>query len=370
MESSIFNSHEHSANSFLKHILDGLDKAEISYCVERNYQDYPTRITGDVDLLVSAEDLHSAVLKTFQIAKAQNWKPYISHKTSQSAHIGFYADLYPKRFVLVVEFFVGGSWRGFCFLNAKRVLKSKEKYGLIWKPHSSHEAIITLVHHLLYNDKVYEKYRESIYNLHNSDPSMFRKELATIYGVRIANMVSENIAVRNWSELEIMSSQLRKVLIMRSFMFSFRKTLLNLISLYLKVRSKPRGLLILIHDQGNHALDFSKAIIDVAKKWHIFIPPNRVVIRWGTSPAINQAKQVNKVISSGGIVIVVCESVPDLQSSKDLTNYVQPGVTLLATKAEVSLILGKKSYVINNANPDSMAYSFWNIVLQSYSLKV
>ena len=369
MESSIFNYHEHSVNSFLKHVLDGLDKAKISYCVERNYQDYPNSITGDLDVLVSSEDLNAAVLETYHVAEEQNWKPYISHKTSQSAHIGFYTDLYPQRFVLVVEFFVGGSWRGFSFLDAKRVLKYRQKHGHYWKPQPCHEAMITLIHHLLYNKKVYDKYKDSIYNLYVSDSSMFKKELALVYGARVANLVSENIAIRNWSGLELISADLRKVLVFRSFIFSFRKTLYDLIILYFKIRSKPNGLLIIVQDEDNILLDLSEAIIDLAARWHIFIPPNKIILRWDKSLEINMVKVVKKVISSGGIAIVTCNSFRDLQSSKRGAKYMKPGVLLFGATRGVNLVIESKCHEIEFNTPKSMANSFWNIVLQNYASK-
>ena len=117
MGSLDFNSSEYPVNQFLKAILEGLNNVNIEYCVERNYEGYPLQITGDVDLLVRAEDLVRAVKETCRIAKKQNWKPYIKYETRQLAHVGFYSSIYPDRFVLVIEFFTGGLWRGFHFLK-------------------------------------------------------------------------------------------------------------------------------------------------------------------------------------------------------------------------------------------------------------
>ena len=43
---------DNDAKQFLKIIFNFLNKKKINYCVERNYEKYPKKITGDVDLIL------------------------------------------------------------------------------------------------------------------------------------------------------------------------------------------------------------------------------------------------------------------------------------------------------------------------------
>ena len=45
------------ASNLLVSIFNWLDSYSIKYCIERNYDGYPEKITGDIDILVSDVEL-------------------------------------------------------------------------------------------------------------------------------------------------------------------------------------------------------------------------------------------------------------------------------------------------------------------------
>lgn len=369
MRSSIPNYNKYSVTNFLSAVLIGLDNENISYCVERNYEEYPHYITGDVDLLVGEEEMSRAVKTTCDIAKIRGWKPYIIYETRQASHLGFYSNKFPDRFVLVIEFFAGGVWRGFSFIDSQRVIKNREKYGSTWKPNSSHEAMITLIHHLLYNSKVFEKYKDNIDNLYNLDSEMFSKEVAYVFGKKIGYKMGNNIANFNWENLEKMSSTLRRNLIWRSFLHSFKKTITSLYYLYVGIKQKPDGILIKVLDKNNNLISFLESIIQIADKWHIFIPPNRRIIKLTDSNDSHKYKVINKIISSGGVAILIYNSVNDFNKFDKNIKRLNTRMSILEKNSKIMITYESENYIIKEDNPELMAYMFWNFILDKLSIK-
>ena len=369
MGSSVSNSSEYTVTNFLSAVLIELNNEKIPYCVERNYEDYPLLITGDIDILIRGEDMSIAVQYTCEIAEKRGWKPYVLYKTRQAAHLGFYSNKFPDRFVLVIEFFTGGTWRGFNFLDPDRVIINREKSGITWKPNSSHEVMITLIHHLLYNSKVFEKYKENIYKLYNLDAKMFLNEISYVFGKKIGKKIEYNIANLNWNNLEKLSSKIRRNLIFRSFLFSFKKTVVNLYYLFVGIKNKPDGIIIKVLDKNNSLISFLESIIQIADKWHIFIPPNRKIIKWTGSNEYRKYKAINKIISSGGVVIVTYSSVDDFNEYNKSIKCLNEPISILEKNLKIRINFKSESYLINKENPESMAYMFWNIILKKISHK-
>ena len=96
-----------TATDFLECVFEELDAAAVRYCVERNYEQYPDNITGDVDLVVCSASFPTAVEAIGRAAKRNNWQVFIEYTSTQAVHIGFFADIYPERFCLVIELFNG-----------------------------------------------------------------------------------------------------------------------------------------------------------------------------------------------------------------------------------------------------------------------
>lgn len=356
-----------SAAYFLKGVLFELDKVQIPYCIERNYENYPNIITGDVDILIDESDINRAVITTCKIATENNWSSYIIYETHQAAHIGFYAKNFPNRFVLVIEFFSGGVWRGVNFLDAKRVIQMREKSGITWKPHPSHQSIITLVHHLLYNSVVFEKYRDSIFSLYKISPEIFKREISLTFGNKISKKIALFIESQNWLGLEKMASVLRRQLIIRALCFSLIKTYNGLKYLKHDLKGKPKGLIITIKDSDGSLFGLAKAIIDFADSWHIFIPPNRKIFKITTSELGKEMKLVKNVVNTGGIAVLICNmNYPNLRMNFNKISYNNAEIVVYREKAQIIIDVNNNNYVLKEVlDNESMASIFWNFLLNN-----
>lgn len=292
-----------SGARFLDLLFERLENADVQYCIERNYKGYPNTITGDVDIVVQKADLEAAVATTRLVAKSLNWSPFVVYVSSQSAHIGFYADKYPSRFVLVIEFFTGGTWRGLKFLPAQRVICMRQKYGEYWKPNPSHEAIITLIHHLLYNRRVFPKYRNQIRDLVNEDPKLFQRELEFSVGLQLAKTVTDLVRNEKWDDLERKSMAIRWIFIVRSIALRPWVSAREIYNLMHQRNDKPEGVIISVEfGHENRAECMAEKLIEIANRWHVFVPPNRRKIFLASDDAL---AKVRMVVSSGGVAVVI-----------------------------------------------------------------
>lgn len=356
-----------SVSTLLTNIFTGLHGAKIKYCVERNYEHYPITVTGDVDILVDGSDISRAVLVTCEAAKRSNWVPFVIYETNQAAHLGFYAKTYPERFVLVIEYFVGGTWRGFSFLNAERVIGDRESYGVTWKPNSSHELIITLVHHLLYNGQVYSKYRESIIRLHSQDKAKFLVEISSVFGRKIGRKLNTLIERKDWDMLEKQSHSLRFSLVVRSILFSFSRTIKSFWGLVSRISNKPNGILVKVVDDKKNLSFFLESIIEVANGWHIFIPPKRQILNVDKSNFRQCRKNAKKIVRSGGVVIMSFITETDGRNFGIMEiGSIQP-FEISEVDANIQLQHKGLSYNIARDRPEQMALVFWNIALNILS---
>ena len=363
--SLLFSLNNEAASSFLKCVFLGLDQRKISYCVERNYENYPDKITGDVDIIVNGTELKRTIQATNEIAESEGWAPFVIYQTHLAAHIGYYSPCFPSRFVLVIEYFNGGSWRGIRFLDSQRAILMREKYGITWKPHASHEALNTLIHHLLYNATVFGKYRERIYKLYMEYPESFFNELSHSFRKKTSRKIAFLVENKDWTGLENLSSSLRNEIIL----FALKKPFSTLMSIYKikkEVKTKPIGLLIQMNgDTKNQTL--AKEIIFIANSWHLLVPPERRIVDWKADKTKQQFLSIKKTLVSGGFAIVLNGPTSIVDDIKSELTYLHPIVLIQAQEIEPIVTIDASSYPLKQGNDFDNALLFWNLVLNKLS---
>ena len=138
------------ASTLLIKIFKWFAENNILYCVQRNYEKYPENITGDVDLIVSDQQLRFVFDNIILLARKTGWQCYYDYSWEKTAYIGLFKPIYPSRYTLTIELFAGARWHGLCYLPASLILHCRQKSGSTWKPAPCHQAIMTLIHHLLF----------------------------------------------------------------------------------------------------------------------------------------------------------------------------------------------------------------------------
>jgi hypothetical protein len=295
-----------AATTFLKRVFEELDAAPVPYCVERNYEEYPDNITGDVDLVVSTVDFPAAVEAMSRAAKRHNWRVFVCYTSTQAVHIGFFSDVFPERFCLVIELFNGGVWRGMTYLPADRILDRRLKHNDTWKPHPAHEAIITLVHYLLYNSAVCDKYRERIHTRYLEAPDVFQSELVYGFGRNFASEIDGLVAAANWSRLEERAARVRRGLLLHSFLQRPFESCRGIATIKADVSRKPEGVVIDLHGIPREQADgLADAMIDVAIQWHVFLPPTRRKVDLSRGDVGGAARVIAGIEKTGGVAFVV-----------------------------------------------------------------
>ena len=353
------NTSDKPVSEFLKCVFAALDSDGLRYCVERNYEQYPEIVSGDVDLVMVATDMKSSVNAILRVADELDWRVFVHYPSSQATHIGFYGKFYPKRFVLVIELFAGGVWRGQQFLSAQRILEMRCRHGCIWKPHPAHEAIITLVHHLLYNRRVFERYRRQIRLCVEEAPELFEAELRRPFGRKLAESILESIKSDNWSELEGQAVHMRLSFLLRSLCLRPLQSVRGIINLRTDCGCKPEGVVISLEGASSTDVEpLADAIIELAIRWHIFIPPTRKKIALSCSDA-SIARDVRSVTASGGIAVIL-----------NIENRCLPALSLQHSPAHVNvhketacISIGERSTSCSAAR-ETLAFEVWNTILR------
>lgn len=295
-----------AASCLLEKIFIWLDSAGIKYCVERNYHGYPQKITGDVDLILLDNQLPDAAQGVMDIGLENGWSCYQAHIWEKSAYLGFIKGIYPQRFALTIELFAGARWHGFPYLSANQVVDERLKCGVTWSPRPAHQAIITSIHHLLYNGHIPVKYRQEICELCNKEKALFHVTLAEAFSDRLAKDISNSILSQAWEELK--PRKLRLNLIRKALFkdpFEMARVLKQGV---VAKRGIPDGVALVVHsgDPSSRRL-LCENLLVVADNWHLFVPPFRHIF---PDPKNTTTKQINQsaiqILNNGGVVIVNC----------------------------------------------------------------
>lgn len=361
------------ASLLLAGIFEWLDKENIKYCVERNYQGYPTRLTGDLDLVVSDHQVEKAAEGITTLAKRMGWVCYQDHIWVKSAYLGLAKSIFPKRFAFTVELFAGARWRGLPYLPASEVLEQRLKYGITWRPRPSHQAVITSVHHLLYNDHVPEKYRREIHSLVQEDSKSFLSILSCSFGRKLAGKILNNVAAEDWDALAKHVQNMKYSLLQRKLLMNPITTVLTTYKGYKAKHQLPEGVVLLVNSkEADQRNDFCSSLLELADRWHLFVPPVRKVLGNGEMK-IKQTMvdAVCRIMHSGGVAILSCKRSFDISLPLNFPIY---KISVLDKQWEISLEmpnLANDSVIYNGTikNIETASAQIWNSILADRALR-
>ena len=355
---------DNDAKQFLKIIFNFLNKKKINYCVERNYEKYPKKITGDVDLILDKKKIKSVSNQIIKIAKKNGWLLYQKNITNINSYTSFVKKNFPNRFVFTLEIYSDASWKGFNYLDGDKILKEKIKYKNLFKPSALHEAVITFFHHYLYNFQVPAKYRKKILKLILQDTYYFKQFLKKFFFGNLPERIYENIVNKNWKYFDHnLAKRLRIQIILKNIFFNPFLSLIKIINgIYFRF-NRPQGILIILNGKKNSVKNqIMMNLLNINYKWHICLPPEKKIIDDKNA----FTKKISKIINSGGFVI--------LNSNRETKNFETliskyPSYLININKKNLILYLGKKNQYIHikNNNIKKMSYYIWYKILVHYS---
>ena len=294
-----------AASQFLSEIFDWFDKNKIHYCVQRNYQGYPEKITGDVDFVVPDGQLFASIDSIMNAALHTGWHCYLQNAWEKTAYLGFYQPVYPDRFTLTIEIFAGARWHGVPYLSSEEILSRRMRHGCTWRPHPVDQAIITVMHHLLYNYRVPIKYRQEVLFLIKDDVALFRQTLANSIGQKLALKIVTDIVEQKWDALanRVRTYQVALLVYALRHPISLISTLLG--GFAAKKKAQVGALLVVEGTGGGFQNALCDELLNLADKWHIFIPPIRKIFLYPDEGMIDsQDEKVSRILRGGGVVII------------------------------------------------------------------
>ena len=302
---SNMNVPEVEASDLLSCIFDRLDSSEVGYCVERNYQGYPNILTGDVDLIIGGTSLKCVASHILDVADQNGWDCYQHYIWDKTVFLGLCRDIYPNRFTLTVELFLGARWHGIKFLDGVTVVEQRLKHGITWKPRPAHQIIITVIHHLLYNGCIPEKYRSEITKLIMIEEDEVIDNLKLFFGRKNAEKITGKLIDRDWEYFDRrLGSWLKFSLVMRASAMDPQGFLNDSLKGLISYFRKPEGVLIFVDVPSRlDRQDLMECLLGIMVKWHVFKPPHRKIID-EKIPTSKAKKMINNIVSSGGVVII------------------------------------------------------------------
>ncbi len=358
---------DNDAKQFLKIIFNFLNKKKIDYCVERNYEKYPNKITGDVDLIVDKKKIKYVTNQIIEIAKTYGWILYQKNITNINSYTSFIKKNFPNRFVFTLEIYSDASWKSFNYIEGEKILKEKIKYKDLFRPSTIHEAVITFFHHYLYNFDIPTKYRKKIFQLISQDTYYFKKFLKNFFFGSLPDKIYANIITKNWKYFDShLAKHMRMQIILKNVFFNPFLSLIKIIKgIYFRF-NRPQGILIIFNGKKNSMKNqIMMNLLKINYKWHICLPPEKKIIDDKNA----SKKQISKIINSGGFGI--------LNSNRKFKNFDSiinkyPSYLININKKNLILYLGKKNQniQIKNNNIEKVSYYIWYNILIHYSQRI
>ena len=356
---------EKEASALVLAVCERLDAASIGYCVERNYQGYPDVLTGDVDLIIGHSDIIFVAKHICDVAKANGWLCYQHHIWERTAYLGLCFDGLPSRFTLTIELFSGARWHGVPFLDGVTVINDRLRHGITWKPSPGHQIIITVMHHLLYNGCVPNKYRDEISSLMGLGEESVEANLTPFFGRYYAKKVTKQLIRGDWQYFDKkIARRLKALLLLRAFILRPLTTLNDVKKGLVSHFGGPEGVAIIIDTVPDSKKDaLIESMLGIMIKWHVFKPPRREVVRASVS-AFRTKRRVAKILSSGGVVLFDHEPAGEFIGKSSLPEYkIVQSDKLLVFCQSVEIFSCSESLNTEGGNVDRVALEVLNAIL-------
>lgn len=358
---------ERCAIMLLSSLFDRLDGERLPFCVERNYDTLPERITGDVDLIMPRQALRRAFPIITETIASEGWQLYAVHKWAMAGYWGLYKPEYPGRFVLTIEIFSGGLWKGLSYLDAQDVVEERRRHELGWKPSEAHEALLTSIHHLLYNGRLPTKYQEDVRKKATSSATRYLNAVSRAFGSDLGSSIYEGVTQAKWDMVSALAPRLRTQLFIHSIIREPIVTMASLLRGFIASMRKPDGILIAITGRETGERDeLASSLISVADRWHIYLPPTRFAIRASRLRETGTGG-IRRAIAQGGVVVLTSghrDEASQANLSPDiLLQLDQRRVTILAKKDD-----GNLSHLsrldLSRMSIDDQATVIWSAILE------
>lgn len=290
------------AGSLLDRILTSIEDAGIDYLLIRNFENYPKTITGDIDLMIRPQNARRIGAVLSQAANDGGWRiARVIRRSFVISFVAFCPKLPPqRRHHLSFDCFINASWYGLDYLPFNIAWQRRQRLAGMWCLSDSDSALATLIHYLLYNKEVPEKYRSRISeNLESSDdgnPFISQALLRTL--VTCAKG-------QRWGDIESMRAPITRSITASNLINQPVKAvsrLASLVSRYAHNVARPEGSALVVRSKSCSSLsvsDGAAATLEKSKELHIFPSSSSAFVRDSLMAGVRE----KLVVLKGGLAI-------------------------------------------------------------------
>jgi thymidylate kinase len=249
------------------------DKANIAFCILRNYQSLPQKVEGsDIDILINRSDRKRAeylLNETAEILGCYIIKPYLS--LFGLVHFGLFR-LNESIEHLYLDLFYELSWFGGKYLDSAIVLNQRRKCRNFYIPDLEHESYINFMNAVLLGGELKERYIPGVKEA--SKKSSWANYLKSTFGNEVPSELTENLYQGLRNDLRPLRRSFRSAYLKNRFKSEPTKQLSDLLKLLVNYMSRifanPGFLLVILGPDGVGKSTIIKGIKKHHKKTKIF----------------------------------------------------------------------------------------------------
>ena len=249
------------------------DKANIAFCILRNYQSLPQKVEGsDIDILISRSDRKRAEYLLNKTAKSLGWsiiKPYRS--LFGLVHFVLF-KLNENTEHLYLDIFYELSWFGGKYLDSSIVLGQRRKCRNFYIPAPEHESYINFMNAVLLGGELRERYIPGVKEA--SKKSSWANYLKSTFGNEVPSELNDSLYQDLRNDLRPLRKTFRSAYLKNRFKSEPTRQLSDLLKLIFnyvsRIFANPGFFLVILGPDGVGKSTIIKGIKKHHKKTKIF----------------------------------------------------------------------------------------------------
>jgi len=202
---------------FLHSFLKDLNKNDVPYIIERNYEHLPQWASNDVDFLMSQKSEEEFVSAALRTVNNLNLKIVLITSAYGGGRLYLYSSLSSSNSEIVrIDYLTRLHYRGIPLISSYVILGARRKRGMFYIPAEGAEAALSLIVPLMYTGTVKEKYKNSIAKGVSQDRKNFINCLIPYLPVETIDFLVNSVLSRNFSILETKRKELMRTYLCRN----------------------------------------------------------------------------------------------------------------------------------------------------------
>lgn len=263
---------------FLNTLFTSFSENNIEYCVLRNYEDMPDKVSNDIDICISKKQMDASVLLLCNAAGKTGWSLHLIIEKDGCSGFYFFKISGDELHQICFDLFPGYNYKGISLLSSSQVLDSGMAHKNFKIPGREIEIYLKFLSPLLHNGAVKEKYKHEIRLMADSQSSTFKKLLNSAIGEKLTCFILILMKNQDWDRLEKAHPLIAKAFIRESRaknVFAFYRNKILYKYRQIKRIFNPKGLIIAV--SGPDGSGKTSVIKEISSQMEKTFPPDKVI---------------------------------------------------------------------------------------------